>query len=373
MMTRREAYYHALRCEPTDQLIWTSNFDHWYNVNTQNGTIPAEYRGLSCNDLMRAVGSTLWRRVTVVRPVLDPSVQYEYDDRGEEVFEHYRTPIGELHTRHQMAPDSSHALFLCEHRVKTLENIRVLQYVIEATGYELVTEDYEQQRAEVGDDGIVLTGLPCIPFIQFAKNDVGYQNAYYLMADYPDEVDAVLEAYTKNFLQAYRVAAQGPCELITNGDNMDQLTCPPAYFQRYAVPFYQQVREILHAGGKISQGHWCGQLSELIPYMPNCGLDAVEAMTPEPMSRVNMRAAMDVLEGKIAIQGGVPSVYMCHEGCTRDELADYIRKLLSEVGHCRGFMLGMGDNVPPNADFARVKMISEMVAEYNRTERAARV
>jgi uroporphyrinogen-III decarboxylase len=104
--------------------------------------------------------------------------------------------------------------------------------------------------------------------------------------------------------------------------------------------------------------------------MPDCGLDVVEAMTPKPMSNVDMRKAMDVLEGKITIQGGIPSVFMCDVGCTRDELVRYIEELLEQVGHCQGFILGMGDNVPEGADFARVKMVSEVVAKYNATRKA---
>lgn len=370
-MTPRETYFRALRRETTDRLIWAPNFDHWHAVNTANGTIPEEYRGMSCNDVLRAVGATIWRRVGVVQERFDSSVTYELVEHDTEMFEYYRTPLGDLQVRHQQAPDLSKAWFRCEHRVKTLDDMRILRYLIEATYYELDDTAYRQQDAEVGDDGILLTSIPCIPFIQFAKNDVGYADAYYLMADYPDVVQDILDAYERKFLDCCRLAAQGPCELVSNGDNMDQLTCPPAYFQQYAVPFYHQVRDILHASGKIAQGHWCGKLDQLLPLIPDCGLDVIEAVTPEPMSRVNMRAAMDLLEGKITIQGGVPSVCMCNEGCSRDELADYIRRLLDEIGHCRGFILGMGDNVPPNADFARVKMISEIVEAFNQSRTAS--
>ena len=364
-INRKEQYMRALRREPVDALTWAPNFDYWYHVNTANGTIPPEYAGLSSNDLIRAVGGTIWRRVTVVQSVYDDSVKVSREDHGETIVTRYATPVGELRIVEQVAADSSRTCFLKEHMVKSIDDLKPLRYLIDATHYSLTTAQYERESAAVGDDGIVLTCLPAVPFIQFAKTDIGYENAYFLMMDYPDEVEAIIAAYHSKFLEAYRLAAQGPCELVSNGDNMDQLTCPPRFFQQYAVPFYQDVRAILHAGGKIAQGHWCGQLEQLIPYMPDCGLDVVEAMTPKPMSNVDMRAAMDVLEGKLTIQGGIPSVYMCDVGCTRDELVRYIEELLEQVGHCRGFILGMGDNVPDAADFARVKMVSEVVARYN--------
>jgi len=364
-INRKDQYMRALRREPVEVLTWAPNFDYWYVVNTANGTVPPEYRGLSCNDLLRAVDGTIWRRVTVVESQYDDSVKITSEQQGNRIVTRYHTPVGELNTVQLVSDDSSRTCFLKEHLVKSIDDLKPLRYLIEATHYSLTFEHYEHEAAEVGDDGIILTCLPPVPYIQFAKTDVGYENAYYLLMDYPDEVEAIIRAYHDKFLEAYRFAARGPCELVSNGDNMDQLTCPPHYFRKYAVPYYQEVREILHAGGKIAQGHWCGQLDQLIPLMPDCGLDVIEAMTPKPMSQVAMRSAMDLLEGKITVQGGIPSVFMCDVGCTRDELVRYIEDLLEQVGHCRGFILGMGDNVPDAADFARVKMVSEVVAKYN--------
>jgi uroporphyrinogen-III decarboxylase len=281
--------------------------------------------------------------------------------------------VGTVSTRHQQAPDSSKAWFLVEHRVKAFDDLRVLKYLTEHTTHTLDDAPYHQAVAEVSDDGIVLTHSYPVPFIEFAKMEVGYSDAYYLLADYPEQTADLLATLEEKYLEAYRLLAGSACTLITNGDNMDQLTCPPHYFQRYAVPYYQQVAAILHVGGKIVQGHWCGKLDTILAEVPGCGLDAIEAVTPKPMTGVDMRACMDLLEGKITVQGGIPAVYMCHEGCTRAELASYIRTLLDQVGHRRGFILGMGDNVPPNADFDRVRMISDLVAEYNDHVRPGRV
>ncbi len=365
-MNRRDEYLRALRGEPTDSLTWAPNFDQWYGVNSAAGTVPEPYRELSRNDLVRAVGGVIWRRVSLVKSDFDASVSIDSERQDRRRLTRYRTPAGELTTVHQQSTDSSQTWYLVEHAVKSVDDLRPLRYLIDATRYRLDVEGYRKQAAEVGADGIVLTCLPSVPFIHFAKIDVGYEHAYFLLQDHPKQVHAVLDAYQRKFLQAYRLAAEGPCEIISNGDNMDQLTCPPDYFARYAVPYYQEVRRILHAAGKLAQGHWCGKLDRLIPLVPGCGLDIIEAVTPKPMSDLDMAETMAALEGKTVVQGGIPAVYMCDVGCTRDALAAYIERLLQQVGHCRGFVLGMGDNVPSNADFARVKMVSDLVALYNR-------
>jgi len=365
-MSRRSEYLAALRREPTQTLTWAPNFDHWLAVNRANDTVPEEYRGMSGNEIIRAVGGTIWRRVTIVHAELDPSVTIDTESPREDVLiTNYRTPVGDLRTVEYQAPDSSHTWFLKEHRVKSVEDLEPLRYLYEATQYHLDTREYEREAVEVGEDGIVLTCLPPVPFIAFAKTEVGYERAYYLMLDYPKETEAVIAAMWETHLRAYRLAAQGPCEVVSNGDNMDQWTCPPSYFKRYAAPFYQEVRKILHAGGKLAQGHWCGRTDQLIPLMPTCGLDIIEAMVSKPMSETDMAVAMRELEGKVTVQGGLPSIYMCEEGCTRDELVRYVEDLLDEIGNCTGFVLGMADNVPSNADFPRVKMVSEVVEAFN--------
>ncbi len=364
-MSFRRLYMQALRREPVPAVTWAPNFDHWYAVNSANGTIPEPYRHLAPNALVRAVGGTIWRRVGIVQAVVDDSVRVTHSADADRRVTRFATPVGELQTVHVRANDSANTWFLQEHRVKTVDDLRPLRYLYDATGYELTPDAYARQAADVGEDGIVLTCLPAVPFIELAKMEIGYQNAYYLLYDYPAEMAQTLAAMERSFLIAYRLAAEGPCEVVSNGDNMDQLTCPPELFGRYAVPFYQQVAEILHAGGKLAQGHWCGRLDQLVPLIADCGLDIIEAATPRPMTELDMSVLMDAVEGRVAVQGGVPSVYMCAEGCSREVLVAYVERLLEQIGRRRGFVLGLGDNVPTNADFDRVQLISDTVARFN--------
>lgn len=371
-MTRKEAYLKALRGEQTDQLVWAPNIDWWHGVNTEHNTIPEEYKGLSCDDLIRKVGGTIWRRCSSYRTGTR-GIKSESETKGNKTYSKTITPVGELNTVHVQASEMSGAWFLKEHPVKTVDDLKPLLYTIEATYYEPNYAPALKTLEQIGADGICLTYIPCVPYIQFAKNDVGYNNAFYLMADYPEEVAKVFEAYHRKNLELVRIVADSPLEVITNGDNMDYWTCPPKAFLKHAVPYYKDVAKILHAQGKISKGHWCGRCEALLPYVPDCGLDVIEAILPKPMSKLDMEEAMDVCQGKVALQGGVPSVFMCKEGGTRENLKNYIIDLLERIGHRPGFVLGMSDNVPANADFHRVKLISDLVADYNHRIRPGRV
>ncbi len=361
-MTKREQYLAALRNERVDSLVWAPNFDYWLGVNRAEGTVPQRYRGMSRNDIVRAVGGTIWNRASGFRMTLDSSVKTTTREEDGVVIEEYETPVGVVRQVYRPTEGAHRSRHLSEHFVKDRESLAVMRYVVEATGYEA---DYAPVRAaleETGDDGIVLHQALSVPFIQFAKMDAGYMNAFYLWADYREEVDALVGAHFEKFLQAYRVLAAGPADVISTGDNMDGRMISPAIFREYALPFYEEAAKVIHAGGKLFMGHWCGQTQTLLPLVPGCGLDVVEAIVTKPMADLTLAAAIEMLRGEVVLQGGIPSVVVCDEGGTRDDFRLYIEETVLPLAGRRGFILGMSDNVPPNADFARVEMVAGLLA-----------
>ncbi len=361
-MTKRERYLRALRNEPVDRLVWAPNFDYWLAVNRAEGTVPPAYNGMSRNDIVRAIGGYIWNRASAIRTVLDPSVRSEWTQEGDASVHWFHTPIGSVRAAWFPTEGAHRSRFLGEHYVKDLDSLRVMRYVAEATHYEPDYGPASRALEETGEDGIVVTGAFCVPFIEFAKNNAGYVTAYYLWADHRAEVDALVDVWFERFLEGYRILADGPGDVVATGDNMDEWTLPPRLFRHYAVPFYQEVARYTREKGKVFQGHWCGRTQHLLPLVPGCGLDCVEAIVTKPMADITLAEALDRLEGQVVLQGGIPSVLVCEEGCTATEFDRYIVDVILPLRNRRGFILGMSDNVPPNADFRRVERVAQLIA-----------
>ena len=209
-MTKRERYLAALRNETVDKLVWAPNFDYWLRVNQAEGTMPERYDGMSRDDIVRAVGGCIWARTNCLNRVLDASVKETIRTEGTATIHEYQTPIGTIRQVHKEAEKKTRTGSLEEHFIKDLESLRIMKYVVEATHYEADYTPVNQMLADVGDDGVVLTGFFCVPFIQFAKTDAGYVNAFYMWMDHKEEVDALINAYFKNFLEGYKLEAEGP-------------------------------------------------------------------------------------------------------------------------------------------------------------------
>ena len=80
------------------------------------------------------------------------------------------------------------------------------------------------------------------------------------------------------------------------------------------------------------------------------------------MADITMAEALDKLDGKVVLQGGIPAVLVCNEGGTTENFRRYMEETILPLKDRRSFILGMGDNVPPNADFTRVEMVAELIA-----------
>lgn len=357
-MTRRERYLAALRNEPVDALVWAPNLDYWLRVSQAEGTLPERYRGMTRNGIVGAIGGTIWSRASGIRTVLDPAVRERWRSEDGHRIHEIDTPVGSLREVFSPTEGEHRTKAHTEHLVKEVGDLRVLRYVVEATRYEPDLESVRAAAAETGEDGIVLSTCGSVPFIHFAKMDAGYGRAFYLWADHRGEVDALVEARFESYLQGNRVLAEGPVDVITCGDDMDGVMFPPDLFREYAVPYYQELARILKSRGKILQGHWCGRTRDLLPLVPGSGLDVVEAVLTAPIAQLPLAEALDLLGGRAVLQGGIPSPLVCDQGYTRDDFLRYLDEVVRPLRGRRGFVLGMSDNVPPNADFWRVEQVA---------------
>jgi hypothetical protein len=361
-MTKRERYLKALNNEKVDKLVWAPNFDYWLHVNRAEGTLPEKYRDMSRNDIVRAVDGHIWNRVTGHKVMMDNNVKQVWRTEGDNTIHEFDTSLGTIREVYCKTEGEYRSKALKEHFIKDLDSLRIMKYVVEATYYEPDYQPVYDALKETGDDGIVLHQVFCVPFIQFTKTDAGYLNGYYLWMDYRDEVDSLIDLYFQKFLEGFRILSGGPADVIATGDNMDGTMINPEIFREYAVPFYQEVKKITAARGKILQGHWCGRTQNLLHLVPGCGLDSVEAIVTKPMADIELSEALDILKGEVVLQGGIPSVIVCKEGADNKEFEKYIENVILPLKERKGFILGMSDNVPPNADFSRVEAIAEFIS-----------
>ena len=362
-LTKRQRFLSAMRRKPMDgELVWVPNFDYWLAVNQGRGTLPEAYENLSRNDIVRNIGGTIWNRVQALEWQYEPAVEHIYGKRPNGANYHeIRTPKGSIYE--EFAPtESKHSSYAhTKHFISDLDSLEVMTYVVEASQPMVNFDRTQEAITETGSDGIVLHQVLCVPFIQFAKTDAGYMNAFYLLEDYPGKVEKLIAAYHKKYVGAMKLLSSTPADVIAFGDNMDEVMISPKLFEKYAVGFYQECGDILKGSGIIMEGHWCGRTQHLLPLVAKTGLDVVEAIITKPMADISLESALEILDGKVTLQGGIPSVLVCPDIVSKHEFVGYIENVVLEQKGRAGFILGMSDNVPPDADFSRVEMVAKLI------------
>jgi 5-methyltetrahydrofolate--homocysteine methyltransferase len=137
----------------------------------------------------------------------------------------------------------------------------------------------------------------------------------------------------------------------------------PTYFEKDILPWCRKAAQKLHAEGILTVVHPDGENRALMDLIPRCDMDIADAVTPYPMTKIDIAEYYDrwCRSGKITIQGGIPELFLLEESTTRDDLKKYVDHLLKTIAPGMRFIASIGDTTPPNADFDRLLYIGERI------------
>jgi len=199
-MTDRERMLAVLNHQPPDRIPWIPRLKLWFDAAVLSGTLPQRFAGLSHREVQRAVGAG-W-------PSLDGRIyRVEYEDveivesrKGRTATTEYHTPVGSVSqvTRHSTEL-AAHGLpgEVVEHLLKGPEDYAVWEWVVQHRHYIPTFDEFRTYDAEVGDDGLPVVQIEGVPIYDFLDVLVGFNDAYYHLVDYPDEVEHLLAVMTE--------------------------------------------------------------------------------------------------------------------------------------------------------------------------------
>ena len=112
--------------------------------------------------------------------------------------------------------------------------------------------------------------------------------------------------------------------------------------------------------------HMDGSLAGLIKLEAATGVDALEALTPAPVGDLAIENWADRANNPNTILwGGIPGSYFT-PAIGDDAFDDHLKTVLSIMRKDPRYVLGVADQVPPNALEYRVRRVSELVDQYGK-------
>jgi hypothetical protein len=356
-MTRRERILAASRRERADTLPF---FHYWRHCQTGWAERECRNRGMGLNMLRPPYVERLHdvevteRRMTVegrrvIRRTFATPVGSVYEDE----FREAGTGQWKL-----MRSWKGNQAWITARMIKGPEDYQVVKYMVEHTEYVADYSPIEQAMEWLGEDGIVLDGLPHSPMQMLMIHWVGSEEGrfFYHFADYPELVEELAQAVSKSREPLYEIAAKSPAPVSLCGDNIDGVLVNPALFTKYFMPEYEKQARPLHRHGKLMAVHMDGRVADLKHLIAKTPIDIVEALHPIPMGDLSIGEALALWKDKAIWLGFPGAIYELGTQATRE----FAVQLLREIGSGERLALAMStENQVANENLLALTAILE--------------
>ncbi len=368
-MNLQERLLGAFSGEKPDVMPWFADLTYWNRAQSYRNGLPSKYLGergrirlyrdLGCGsheELYNLPGEITYynvKHINSVEPFRDGTILYE---------EGYSTPVGSIVAVRKFVPKSVSSAYI-KYAVATRQDLKVLQYVHKNQKFK---PDYSVQYDRLKNWrglGFVSSLPPRTPFQRLIVVWAGVVNTMRLMMREPEELEETIQVISEADDPIYEAIRESPAPGIYFGENITSEVFSPPIFKKYHAPYYKRRAEQLHAAKKFIFVHIDGTLRGVLPLIEETGVDCAQSVTPAPVGDVPVEKLREMAGPKIILWGGLPGAYFSHlyPGRILREMALKVIKY-----HLQGhkFIMGVADQVPPDGDIKRVKMITNIVEKY---------
>ena len=399
-MNHRERMLATIRGESTDRIPFAPRMDLWSIAQNARGTLPERFAGLNMVEVSEvldvachAVGADYslpgGRDVSLRGFGIDNHIDYPYRvalhglplesiDDGEHLKTLVKTSAGDIFTHlsrtAQMKRDGISLPFVRSYAIESLDDLEAIARIFEHLEVVPTPESYAAFKERVGDRGIAVARGPVAasPMHLLLHELMPMDQFFYAYADARDALRKLCKRMEPYFESALDALATSDAEVVFWGANYDQdLTWPP-FFQEEIAPWLRRASARLHAANKFLLTHTDGENRALLPLYHGCGFDVAESVCPHPMTLCTLAELRAGMGPGVTVWGGIPSVSLLDATMDDTAFAAYLDELFGALGSGDHLILGVADNVPPDANLTRLDQIKERVDAFGPVTPASR-
>jgi len=149
------------------------------------------------------------------------------------------------------------------------------------------------------------------------------------------------------------------------GANFDDMLTYPPYFAKEIQPWIRKAADLLGGAGKLVLCHTDGENTGLMDLIRDSGMHVAESITPAPMTRVTIGEYYRRWSPQLTLFGGIPSTIML-PGTPEADFEAYLDAFFRAVAPGTRMVVGIADEVPPEAVFARLQRLGERIEREGR-------
>lgn len=354
-MNGRERVMAALRGEECDRPCWSPLLDGYFA-----SSLPAQgFPRTGLPDLYRMLGAdVVLRHVPTVIAEEDPTIVRRSSSGGKRRTDIIETPVGTLTAERGANPWEA-----WEHTtrfpVRSLADLEICAYMAERTRYRECYSAFRDHSRTVGDDGIATASCGMTPLMLFMEELCGVEGTCFLLADHPAELRTCLERMHAANLEALRVAAEGPAEVIICYEDTSSTLLSPELYRRYCAPSLDEYADLCRAAGKCFLVHMCGKLAAFGADFKAARFDGIESVCPPTTGDIWPHEARAAWGDDKIIFGGLEPAALAWMNI--QETTAYVDRVLDALPTFRRFILGTGDATAHGTPVANLRAVSEAV------------
>ena len=226
-------------------------------------------------------------------------------------------------------------------------------------------EKYQAWNDYVGDTGVVYLPVGYSGMGYLLNQWMGIEGGTYATMDFPDALQEAVEAVNTNLLELVDLCCTAPAEVVIFTDNFSSDVQPPAFFNRWTRKYYVEAVRRLHAAGKQVAVHIDGRLKGALRMIRETGADCADAVTPTPMGDLSPAQCREEAGPDFILSGGVsPTLWL--PDVSLEKFRTTVLEWLALKKTNSRFIANAGDQVPPDAEEARIALMRDLVAEFGR-------
>jgi len=364
-MTRRELNL-AIFEGTANSVLWQPRLETWIGHHMAKGTLPERFRGLDVLGIYDALrcsvrygGSGYY--MGAIDHYEEPADATRHgEQQGDRYVSTITLPSGSLRTVERDIWRNGELVNrrIEKYPVSSAEDLGVLTELVERQQHRANPKQFSELATHMGERGEPTVGLSSSGFTDLIKSWSGLAGTFYLLADCPDEVEAYLEACDRRDQRMVRAALELPCRIFNLGDHATNEFTPPPILKKYMLPRWQWISERLHRHGRFVHSHWDGHSKAILPYLPDTGLDSIEALTPEPMGDITLEEIKAAVSDRIVCLDLLPAIDFLQSHPTQ-ELLDFTRRVIDTFAP--RLILGISDEISQIGQIEKVEAVSELV------------
>jgi len=360
-MNEREKLLSVFRGESVSPAAWFGDLSWWYAANGRKNGYEGD-EGYLRMHMDTRTGIYLYAPV-VYKESYSEDIRFSSEKRGNLTISRISTSLGDIESVSRYLPESFTSAYLTCY-IKKTSDLEIMKHIWKNRFFSPSYEEFERIDRLWNGFGLPVALTPgcTTPLQTLITRWAGVEKTIDLLMEAPEEVEETMKVMEDSDDELFRIIGESPAVFVEFPDNLSGDITGRRFIEKYEVPYWEKRIGQLHEKRKYVGIHNDGSVRCTIPILAEAGFDFIEAVTPSPVGDVPLEEIMSMSGDKSIIWGGLPGS-LFSPAYSEEFFSGYIRDIMKVCAGRKNFVLGVADQVPPDAEISRISLVRKIIED----------